>query len=133
MAQSPKSVSAITLFVEDPARSKAFYERVFEVVPVEEEDGTVIFELGNLFLRLLSRREAETEMLGQVPLADPGSGSSFELAMRVTDAHARAAELTERGVAIAFGPIDRLWGVRHVAFRDPDGHLWVLSEHITAD
>ena len=43
---------------------KEFYERVFEVAPVDEEEGTVIFEFGNLFLRLLSRAEAEKEMVG---------------------------------------------------------------------
>jgi catechol 2,3-dioxygenase-like lactoylglutathione lyase family enzyme len=133
MAQSPKSVSAITLFVEDLARSREFYERAFEVVPVDEDEGTLIFELDNIFLRLLTRSEAEKEMLGQVSLADPGSGVAFELAMRVNDVDARAAELAERGVSLAYGPIDRLWGVRHIAFRDPDGHLWVHGADIPAD
>jgi len=133
MAQFSKSVSAITLFVDDLARSKEFYERVFEVAPADEEEGTVIFEFGNLFLRLLSRVEAEKEVLGEVPLADPGSGVGVELAMRVPDVDARAAELVERGVSIAFGPIDRPWGVRHVAFRDPDGHLWVHGADIPGD
>jgi len=134
MVQSPKSVRAITLFVEDLARSKEFYERVFEVSGVVEADAsTVILEFDNLFLRLLTRTEAEKEMLGQVPLADLGSGVSFELAMPVTDVDARAAELAERGVSIAYGPIDRPWGVRHVAFRDPDGHLWVHGADIPAD
>jgi catechol 2,3-dioxygenase-like lactoylglutathione lyase family enzyme len=132
MAQSPKSVSAITLFVEDLPRSKEFYGRAFDVTPADEEEGTIILELDNLFLRLLTRTHAEEEMLGQVPLADPGSGATFQLAMRVSDANARAAELVERGVSLAYGPVDRPWGVRHVAFRDPDGHLWVLSEHLPA-
>jgi catechol 2,3-dioxygenase-like lactoylglutathione lyase family enzyme len=133
MAQSPKSVSAITLFVEDLARSREFYERAFEVVPVDEDEGTLIFELDNVFLRLLTRSEAEKEMLGQVSLADPGSGVAFELAIRVNDVDARAAELAERGVSLAYGPIDRPWGVRHIAFRDPDGHLWVHGADIPAD
>jgi hypothetical protein len=51
---------------------------VFEVSGVVEKDaGTVILEFDNLFLRLLTRPEAEKEMLGQVPLADPDSGASF--------------------------------------------------------
>ena len=41
MAQSLKTVGVITLFVEDQQRSKEFYERVFEVAPVDEEEGTV--------------------------------------------------------------------------------------------
>ena len=43
----------ITLFVHDLARSMEFYERVFEVAPADEEEGTVIFEVDNLLLRLL--------------------------------------------------------------------------------
>jgi len=133
MAQSPKAVSAITLFVEDLVRSKEFYERVFEVVPVDEDEGTLIFEFDNVFLRLLTRAQAEEEMLGQVPLADPGSGVGFGVAMRVADVDVRAAELAKRGVSIAYGPVDRPWGVRHIAFRDPDGHLWVHGADISVD
>jgi catechol 2,3-dioxygenase-like lactoylglutathione lyase family enzyme len=48
----------------------------------------------------------------------------------VEDGEAAHAELIKHGVPIAFGPVDRPWGVRHVAFRDPDGHLWVLSSDI---
>ena len=66
MAQSLKSVSVITLFVADEQRSKEFYERVFEVAAVDEDEGR------------------------------------------------------------------RPWGVRNAAFRDPDGHLWVLSSDIPA-
>lgn len=135
MAQSLKlkSVSAITLFVEDIQRSKEFYERVFDVEMIEEEEeGTVILKFDNVFMRLLVRSEAEKELLGKVPLADPESGAGFELATFVEDAEAARAELVEEGVTIAFGPVDRPWGVRHVGFRDPDGHLWVLSADIPA-
>jgi catechol 2,3-dioxygenase-like lactoylglutathione lyase family enzyme len=131
MALPLKSVSAITLFVESIPRSKEFYERVFDVEVIEEEDeGTVILKFDNVFMRLLARSEAEKELLGKVALADPGSGASFELATFVEDGEAAQAELIKHGVPIAFGPVDRPWGVRHVAFRDPDDHLWVLSSNI---
>jgi catechol 2,3-dioxygenase-like lactoylglutathione lyase family enzyme len=133
MAQLLKSVSAITLFVEDVQRSKEFYERVFEVDGVDEDETTVILKFDNLFLRLLARGAAEEEMLGQVPLADSGSGASFELAIFVDDADALCAQLAERGAPIVYGPVDRPWGVSHVAIRDPDGHLWVFSADIPGD
>src|SRR5262249_31772970 len=60
MSQSLKSVNVITLFVEDPLRSKEFYERIFDVAGVDEGHGTVIFQFDNLFLRLLQRGEAES-------------------------------------------------------------------------
>ena len=130
MAQSLRSVNVVTLFVEDAQRSKDFYERVFEVAAVDEEEGTVIFKLDNLFLRLLARGKAEKEMLGQVPVADSGSGASSQLAIFVDDTDALCTELAERGVSIVYGPIDRPWGVRNAAFRDPDGHLWGFSADI---
>jgi lactoylglutathione lyase len=133
VALSLKAVNAITLFVEDIQRSKEFYERVFAVDVIEEEDeGTIILKFDNLFMRLLVRSEAEKELLGKVPLADPDSGAGFELATFVDNSEAAHAELIEHRVPIAFGPVDRAWGVRHVGFRDPDGHLWVLSSNIPA-
>ncbi len=130
MALSLKSVNAITLFVEDLQRSKEFYERLFDVDVIEEEEqGTVILKFDNVFMRLLVRGEAEKEFLGKVPLADAGS-AGVELAIFIDDADVAHAELIEHRVPITFGPVDRSWGVRHVAFRDPDGHLWVLSADI---
>lgn len=130
MSLSLKSVNAITLFVEDIQRSKEFYERVFDVDVIDEdEEGTVILKFDNVFIRLLVRGEAEKEFLGKVPLAEAGS-AGVELAVRIDDADAAHAELIGHGVPITFGPVDRSWGVRHVAFRDPDGHLWVLASDI---
>jgi lactoylglutathione lyase len=133
MAQSLTSVNVITLFVADLQRSKEFYERVFEVAGAEEGHGTVIFKLDNLFLRLLTRGAAESEMLGQVRLADPDAGASVELSVFVDDADALCAALAERGVSVVFGPVDRPWGVRNAAFRDPDGYIWGFSSDIPAD
>jgi lactoylglutathione lyase len=127
---SLKRVNAATLFVEDLQRSKEFYERVFDVEVFEEADaGTLILPFENVFLRLLVRGEAEKEFFGKVPLNQTGSAGA-ELAVAVDDAAAAVGELTERGVTIVFGPVDRPWGVRHVGFRDPDGHLWVVSSDI---
>jgi catechol 2,3-dioxygenase-like lactoylglutathione lyase family enzyme len=128
MALSLKSVGAITLFVDDLVRSSEFYERVFDVEAFHEDDeGTVILKFDNVFLRLLTRSEAEKELLGKVALADSGSGSVFELATPTKDIDAARAALVDLGIPIVFGPVDRPWGVTHVAFHDPDGHLWVLS------
>jgi catechol 2,3-dioxygenase-like lactoylglutathione lyase family enzyme len=133
MAHSLKTVNVITLFVDDLQRSKEFYERVFNITAADEGDATVIFRLENLFLRLLTRGEAERETFGQVPLADSDSGAGFQLAIFVDDTDALCAELAELGVSIAYGPVDRPWGVRNAAFRDPDGHIWVVSADIPGD
>jgi uncharacterized glyoxalase superfamily protein PhnB len=132
MADLPK-VGVVTLFVDDEQRSKQFYERVFDVVAADEDHGTVIFQLDNLFVRLLRRDEAEKEMLGQVAVGSPRSGTTVQLAMPVEDVDARCAELAELGVPIVYGPVDRPWGVRNAGFADLDGHVWQIGSHIAGD
>lgn len=130
MGESLKSVGAITLFVEDPQRSKGFYGRVFELEAVFEDENSVALKFDNLFLNLLKRGAAEDELLGPVPAAEPGA--SFELTIWVEDADAVCADLTERGVSIISGPLDRPWGMRSAAFLDPDGYVWEVSADIQA-
>ena len=43
MGESLKAIGAITLFVDDPQRSKAFYARVFEADVLFEDDNSVAF------------------------------------------------------------------------------------------
>jgi uncharacterized glyoxalase superfamily protein PhnB len=71
-------------------------------------------------------------MLGQVPVAAPGSGSSVQLGFGVADATAFCAELSELGVPIVYGPVDRPWGRRNAGFADPDGHVWQFGSDIPA-
>jgi catechol 2,3-dioxygenase-like lactoylglutathione lyase family enzyme len=128
MAEPLQRVGAITLFVEDPQRSKEFYARVFELEAVFEDESSVAFELDNLFLNLLKRGEAVDELLGPVPAAE--AGASFELTVWVEDADAVCAELADRGVSIVSGPLDRPWGMRTAAFLDPDGYVWEVAAKI---
>jgi lactoylglutathione lyase len=130
MAESLKSVGAITLFVEDPQRSKAFYARVFDVETAFEDENSVAFRFDNLFLNLLKRGAAVNELLGPVPAAE--AGASFELTVWVEDVDAVCGDLEERGVSIASGPLDRPWGMRTAAFRDPDGYVWELAAELRA-
>jgi len=128
MGESLKSVGAITLFVEDVQRSKAFYAHVFEVDAVFEDENSIAFRFDNLFLNLLKRGAAVNELLGPVPEAEPGA--SFELTVWVEDADAVCADLTERGASIVSGPLDRPWGMRTAAFLDPDGYVWEVAAEI---
>jgi uncharacterized glyoxalase superfamily protein PhnB len=38
--------------------------------------------------------------------------------------------LTELGVDLLNGPVDRPWGVRTPSFRDPAGHVWEVAANI---
>jgi catechol 2,3-dioxygenase-like lactoylglutathione lyase family enzyme len=126
---SLKSVGAITMFVDDPRRSKEFYERVFEVSPVFEDENSVAFEFENLIVNLLVERAAP-ELIEPTPVAGRETGERFQLTIWVEDADAVVEQLRSAGVELLNGPIDRPWGLRTAAFADPDGHVWEVAAKI---
>jgi catechol 2,3-dioxygenase-like lactoylglutathione lyase family enzyme len=129
VSESLKSVGAITLFVEDPARSKAFYEQVFEVPVVYEDESSAAFQFENTIVNLLARPAAH-ELIAPGTVGESDAGSRFQLTIWVEDANAVVAELAERGVELLNGPIDREWGMRTAAFTDPDGHIWEVAQQL---
>ena len=129
MSESLKSVGAITMFVDDPRRSKEFYERVFEVSPVFEDENSVAFEFENLIVNLLVERSAP-ELIEPTPVAGREAGERFQVTIWVEDADAVVEQLRSAGVELLNGPIDRPWGLRTAAFADPDGHVWEVAAKI---
>ena len=111
------------MFVEDPQRSKSFYEREFDLAPVYEDENAAAFEFENTILNLLRTSEAHG-LIGPAKVAAARTGSRFQLTIWVEDTDAVCAELAARGVELVNGPIDRDWGLRTAAFADPDGHIW---------
>ena len=123
------SVGAITLFVDDPKRSKAFYERVFDVSPIYEDDVSAAFRFGGTTVNLLARSAAGT-LIAPAAVGAPGEGAQMQLTVWVDDADAASADVRSRGVELVNGPMDRKWGMRTAAFADPDGHVWELAQEL---
>jgi catechol 2,3-dioxygenase-like lactoylglutathione lyase family enzyme len=132
VSESLKSVGAITLFVEDPARSKVFYEQVFDVPVVYEDESSAAFQFENTIVNLLARPAAD-ELIAPGSVGGPDAGARFQLTIWVEDANAVVGELAERGVELLNGPIDREWGMRTAAFADPDGHIWEIAQQLAED
>ena len=130
MSESLKSVGAITLFVEDPQRSKAFYEKVFEVPVLFEDENSAAFQFENTIVNLLATPAAH-ELIEPATVGGPEAGARFQFTIWVEDANAVVAELANRGVELLNGPIDREWGMRTAAFADPDGHVWEVAQQIS--
>jgi catechol 2,3-dioxygenase-like lactoylglutathione lyase family enzyme len=129
VSESLKSVGAITLFVEDPQRSKAFYEKVFEVPLVFEDENSAAFKFDNTIVNLLARPAAH-ELIEPATVGGPEAGALLQLTVFVEDANAAVDQLRERGVELLNGPIDREWGMRTAAFADPDGHVWEVAQQL---
>jgi catechol 2,3-dioxygenase-like lactoylglutathione lyase family enzyme len=129
MTSSLNSVGAITLFVEDPRRSQAFYEEVFGVPLIWEDEDSAVFKFENTLVNLL-RAPAARELIEPAAVAGPEAGSRFQLTIWVDDADEMSAQLTTRGVKLLNGPLNREWGVRTACFTDPDGHIWEIAQRL---
>lgn len=129
MTASPKTVDTITLFVEDLERSKVFYQDVFGLPVLFEDENSAVFRFENTLINLLETPAAH-ELIEPAVVAGPGAGSRFQLTINVDDVDAAVAELRAHGVELLNGPMDRAWGVRTAAFTDPGGHIWELAQRL---
>ena len=123
----PGAISAITLFVENLPAAKQFYQDVFGLPVYFEDDNSAVFRFPNTVINLLAVGEAP-ELIAPAAVAPPDAGSRLQLTIEVDDVDAMCAALAVRGVKLLNGPIDRPWGIRTAAFRDPAGHVWEVAK-----
>lgn len=123
----PGNIFAVTLFTEDLAATRQFYQDVFGLPVAFEDDNSAVFNFGNTLINLLKTTEAP-ELIAPAPVAPPEAGSRAQFTIQVDDVDALCAELTARGVALLNGPLDRPWGIRTACFRDPGGHIWEIAK-----
>lgn len=119
-------IGAITLFVEDLDETKRFYLEVFGLPVVFEDDASAVFRFGGTLVNLL-RTTAAPELIAPATVAAPEAGSRVQFSIEVDDVDALCGQLAERGVSLLNGPMDRPWGIRTAAFRDPGGHIWEIG------
>ncbi len=122
----PRGISAITLFVEDLAAAKQFYQKTFGLPVVYEDDNSAVFKFGDTLINLLKITEAD-ELIAPAKVASRDAGSRLVFTITVDDVDALCADLTARGVVLLNGPMDRPWGIRTASFSDPGGHIWEIA------
>jgi len=122
-----KDIRAITLFVEDLEAARQYYQRVFGLPVMFEDDDSTVFKFGNTLINLL-KTTAAGELIEPAKVASRESGSRFVFTIGVDDVDAMCAELTGRGVELLNGPMDRPWGVRTASFIDPAGYIWEIAK-----
>jgi catechol 2,3-dioxygenase-like lactoylglutathione lyase family enzyme len=129
LARPLRKVSAISLFVEDLQAAKAFYQDVFGVEVVFEDDNSVCVKFDRLFVNLLHVSAAK-EQVEPAGVAARDSGSRFQLSIWVDDVDAVCTLVEKRGVRLLTGPTDREWRMRTATFTDPDGHSWEIAQEL---
>jgi catechol 2,3-dioxygenase-like lactoylglutathione lyase family enzyme len=121
------NLDVVTLFVDDVARTKTFYQDVFGLSAIFENENSIVFNLDNTSLNFL-QRDSAPGLVSPAKVAAPDAGHSFQFTIRVDSVDEPCAELARRGAQLNNGPIDRPWGVRTASFSDPDGYLWEIAE-----
>ena len=126
MTDWPGGIAAITLFTEDLAATKRFYEDVFGLPLVFEDSDSAVFRFGDTLVNLLDVKAAP-ELVGPAPVGTAQGGVRSQFTLSVPDVDAMCAELERRGVTLLNGPLDRPWGPRTACFRDPSGTVWEIA------
>ena len=129
MIQGLSALETITLFVEDLADARKFYETVFGRAVVYEDAVSTVFQFDNLMVNLLQSSEAG-EVVGPRPVGGRDAGPHMLLTIRVTNVDAVCDELRAIGVELLNGPVDRPWGRRTAAFSDPAGNVWEVAQEL---
>ena len=129
MNASLKSVGAITLFVEDLQRARSFYQDVFGLQVIYEDESSAAFDFGNTIINLLDLPSAR-DLIEPGVVASLMAGSRFQLTIWVDDADAVCTALASRGVTLLNGPVNREWGKRTASFTDPDGNIWEIAQDL---
>jgi catechol 2,3-dioxygenase-like lactoylglutathione lyase family enzyme len=120
-------LEVITIFVEDLAATRAFYENVFGLEVVYADEASAVVRLENFMINIL-RAERATTLIEPRAVAGAEAGARLLLTIAVEDANAVHEELKQHGVTILNGPTDRPWGRRTVAFADPAGNVWEAAQ-----
>jgi catechol 2,3-dioxygenase-like lactoylglutathione lyase family enzyme len=129
LSWSSKSIDFITLFTEDLGRSKAFYQDVFGLRLIYEDENSAVFRFANTGINLL-RAEAAGELISPAAVATRDAGARLVFTIGVDDVDAVCTELAARGVELLNGPMNRPWGVRTASFTDPGGHIWEVAQEL---
>ena len=131
MVAFPESDVALTtiLVVSNVEASVGWYRDVLGAELVREYGGTsAVFRFGGAWLLLVTGGEPTADK-PDVTFAPPGDPTpvSHAFTIRVEDCHATYSELSDRGAAFLTPPYD--WGPEiRCFFRDPDGHLFEISQ-----
>lgn len=128
-SSAPKQIGAITLFVDDLAAAKEFYQTVFDLPVYYEDPNSAVFQFGDTLINLLVSSQGPN-LIAPGKVASQESGSRFQFTLGVENVDDVCEELARRGVTLLNGPLDRPWGIRTASFVDPGGHIWEIAHDL---
>ncbi|HET9680590.1 MAG TPA: VOC family protein [Candidatus Limnocylindrales bacterium] len=130
---SPETALTHILVVSDPARSRAWYLEVLGADLWREYGTSIVLSFAGAWL-LLVEGGGPTEDKPSVTLAPPHDPDRRDnlFTIRVADCQAAHDQLVARGATFLTPPVRHGSEIR-CFLRDPDGHLFEISEYRTGD
>lgn len=124
--------ATVLLVVADTSRSTAFYRDVLGAEVYREYGGSVVLRLLGTWLLLVTGGPPTADK-PTVTFAPPREADvvDHEITIRVPDCRGAYEALRARGAQFLTPPVERSREIR-CFLRDPDGHLWELSEYRAA-
>ena len=126
---SPDMQMTLLLVVDDVERSKAWYVDVLGATVYREYGGSscVLRFLDNWLLLVTGGEPSDDKPTVSMAAAADFDRVSAEVTVRVPDCQGAYETLRDRGADFLTPPVN--WGPEIRAFfRDPDGHLWEISQ-----
>lgn len=129
MFPTPETALTHILVVADPKRSRAWYADVLGASVYREYDASVVLQFGGAWLLLVEGGGPSPDKPGVVlePPQDPNLRDNL-FTIRVDDCQSVYELLRDRGGVFLTPPITNGSETR-CFLRDPDGHLFELSEY----
>lgn len=118
------------LFVDDLARSKAFYVETLGLSLGFEDDSSAGVFLGEEFFILVTVPSASDMLPGQALGSPVGQRAVGLFNIFVENVDETYESFKSRGVQFIVEPMDREWGRRTAHFKDPEGVIWEISQSI---
>jgi lactoylglutathione lyase len=125
-----QDIGAVILFVEDLARSRAFYHESLGLDVQFEDDDSIGFAVEGAAFIVLQVDRARVQLHDE-PTATPRSGATAFLTAFTDDADRLHAALLDKGIEFFQAPTDQPWGMRTAYFKDPDGHVWEIAQPLS--
>ncbi|WEJ31664.1 VOC family protein [Devosia sp. SD17-2] len=121
------AIEVITLFVPNLDEVRDFYQRIFAVEIVHQDDVSAVFGFAGTMINLLAEPQAPV-LVDPMQIGSISDGPRMLLTILVDDVDAEYERLQSLGVRFLNGPINQPWGRRTAAFADPGGFAWEIAQ-----
>jgi lactoylglutathione lyase len=118
------------LFIEDLARSKAFYVDILGFTLGFEDSTSAGLFVGDDMFMLVTVPSAEVMLTGETLSTPKDQRATGLFNIFVENVDEAFNQLKGKGVAFIVEPVDQYWGRRTAHFKDPDGVVWEISQSI---